>query len=89
MFLIAGSTRAQGIFSKKTTEEENSSVTTTRNNDANTRGGGLRAPSIPGGTQGDPGSDENTPIGGGLAILCILAGGYVILKRNVRKAHEN
>jgi hypothetical protein len=81
LFSISGSTSAQGIFSKKT--DEGSSTTTT------TRGGGLRAPTDPGGSQPDPGSDENTPIGEGLTVLILLAGGYVILKRNVRKSHEN
>ncbi|MDR3339743.1 MAG: hypothetical protein LBT25_06600 [Candidatus Symbiothrix sp.] len=86
--MISGSTSAQGIFSKKT-DESSSSTTSTRGDVTNTLGGGLRAPSNPGGSQPDPGSDENTPIGEGLTILIILAGGYVILKRNVRKSHEN
>ena len=88
-FLLCGITiiQAQGIFSKK-----NSSTTTNNKSDSGSSGGGsLYRGWGDGGNDrpSDPGeSDEEEPIGEGIAILSLLAGGYALVKRNIRKKHE-
>ena len=92
-FLFAGTTiiRAQGFFSEKKNDIENSSQEA-----ANPDDGGILAKAPPGGWGGGddddpdaPGEDDITPVGEGFLILSLLAGGYALVKRKVRKKYEN
>ena len=94
--LLGGTTiQAQGIFSKN--NNDNNSVEKMID-DSNSQGGvGLfRAgeDELPWGGGGGEGSQPGlepteSPIGEGILILSLLAGGYAMVKRNVRKKHEN
>jgi len=91
-FLIAGHTatiQAQGIYSNNRPGDSN--------NNSNESGGGIfRAPTDDEGDwgadgkegPGAPGRDDD-PIGEGILILSLLSGGYALIKRNVRKNHED
>lgn len=95
-FLLGGRTtlKAQGIFGN----DNNEKVT-----DIKPGGGSLFRADPPGGwgsgdddDDGDPerppepdGDDDTEPIGEGVLILSLLAGGYAMAKRNVRKKHES
>ena len=89
-FLVAGATgmRAQGYYSD---DKDKTATVSNQNNDSG--GGGIfRAPpdeDDPGTDRPDPGEGDNPdPIGGGILILNLLAGGYILLKRNLKRKHE-
>ena len=74
--------RAQGFFSPNTKDQTETETT----ND----GGFFRAPpGIGDDSDPDPGGDDEGPIGEGLVILSLLSGAYALVKRNVKRKHEN
>jgi hypothetical protein len=87
LLICVGPIQAQGIFSNK--KEEKKGVTTANDNNKL-----LRAPTDPpsGGGEG-PGTGTNeTPVGEGIIILSLLAGGYTVLKKTGKKrlnTHED
>jgi len=86
--MIMNNMQAQGLYSEKS-----NSTPTNNNQDSNSSGGGsLYRGWGDGGSDGksDPGvGDDEEPIGEGIAILSLLAGGYALVKRrNIRKKHE-
>ena len=89
-FWFAGTTvRAQGIYNNKSA---NGTGTETESKQS---GSGLfrddSGPPGSGGNDGDPapgGDDPEEPIGEGVFILSLLAGGYALVKRNIKKKHE-
>jgi len=81
--------RAQGMFTDNQTKEINAKKSESTN-------GLLRAPGDGAGGGGEaegpgaPGLDSDPdPIGEGVLILSLLAGGYALVKRNGRKKHED
>lgn len=99
-FLLSGGrtgVKAQGIFStdsKTTTKYTKSDGTGTLQRDFGDGsdgdpgdGGGFGDGGDGDGKTDEPGVDE--PIGEGLLILSILSGGYAIVKRNVKRDHED
>jgi len=83
-FLFGGTLRAQGIYSTN-----NQTTTTPASNGA---GGGIyRDLGDGGGTtgDGDPAAGDDDPIGEGFFILSLLAGGYALVKRNLKNKHED
>ena len=83
-------TQAQGVFSNDVETTQNTTVTETQ-----TGGGdfGLFRNDTIGGGDGDghgegPGGNDD-PIGEGVLILSIFSGAYALLKRNLKRKHEN
>lgn len=82
---VVGTTiHAQGIYSN-----DNQAITTTTT-PVNNGGGIYRAGEDGTDGPGAPGpSSDPEPIGEGVFILSLLAGGYALLKKNLRKKHED
>ena len=91
-FLLAGITtvKADGIFSDKKNTESTEPI-----NETQTESGGGIFARAPGDGWGDEGGEnpqpgeEESPIGEGLLILSLLSGTYAIVKRNVKRKHED
>jgi len=83
-FLFGVTLYAQGIYS---TNDQTTSAPAPMNNG----GGGIyRAGEDGTDGPGAPGpNSEETPIGEGFLILSLLAGGYALLKKNLRGKHED
>ena len=83
-FLFGVTLYAQGIYS---TNNQTTSAPAPMNNG----GGGIyRAGEDGTDGPGAPGpSSDDTPIGEGFMILSLLAGGYALLKKNIRGKHED
>ena len=87
LFLGAGmSTRAQGIYSTDTEEKK---ADNTESNKSGTQGGLFRDDPGPGSdVDPDPGGNDD-PIGEGILILSFLSGAYALVRRNLKRKHEN
>jgi len=79
-FMLGTSTiKAQGFYSEQTASEQIPSEG---------EGGIFRAWGD-GGSDSDPAPGGDDPIGEGIVILSLLAGGYSLVKRFVRKKYED
>ena len=96
-FLFAGTAilRSQGFYNEKTsTQDQNNSDKSVRPEDSGGNGF-FRAPGDDGddfgggGEERPPAPGDDDPIGEGVLILSLLAGGYTLIKRNVRKKYED
>ena len=89
LFLGVGlSTQAQGIYSTNTEEKKANDTGATKSE--NTESGMFRGwgDGDGDGKDGDPG-DPDDPIGEGVLILSFLSGAYALVKRNLKRKHEN
>ena len=83
-FMLGTSTiKAQGFYSEQTASDQIAS-----------EGGIFRDPGPEGewgsgGSDSDPAPGGDDPIGEGIVILSLLAGGYSLVKRFVRKKYED
>ena len=86
---IGVSTQAQGIYSTDTNEKK---VENTETNQSGDIGSGLFRGIGDGGSgddkPDDPGGPDE-PIGEGILILSLLSGTYALVKRNLKRKHEN
>jgi len=85
-FLFEGTLYAQGIYSAN---NQTTSAPAPMDNGGGgiyrAGGGGSDGPGAPGGNS----TPAEAPIGEGFLILSLLAGGYALLKKNVRGKHED
>jgi len=85
-FFIAGTTimRAQGFYSNENTVKE-----TEIKKESEEGGGFFKAPPPGGGEERPPAPGDDEPIGEGILILSLLAGGYALVKRKVKRKYED
>jgi len=85
LFLCIGvSTQAQGIYSVDTNEKKENNTESTPSEES----GGLFKAGPGSDVDADPDGDD-IPIGEGILILSFLSGTYALVKRNLKRKHEN
>ena len=88
-FLFTGTTiRAQGFYNNGESVDDKTETTDAKSSDS---GGGIFRDDGWGGDgdDRDPDPEGKEPIGEGIVILSLLAGGYALIKKNIKRKYED